>query len=643
MTSDKPLPPSMRRGNRFSPPRRERNFKEKGRDFHRFNKGNIPDRDRSPLKNFDNYRRGDSSGPGQMPFRDYYEPQPNDCEIVVCRQQRMYAESIETRLKNIGFRVDILFLKEENLLVQTVDDISERGCLYAMVITPQNEIHNSVTLNILHGRPQEHRNMPIDDALKLLARNYHEYLQIQREKINLNNVHNQFGNSLIKTPETRYLLNLLADGRFLTILELEEVINHLDSVKNSLLGIDKSKEITSEQGPLDQQVITPNLLNLVNQVQVPTSDVSGNFVNKEEPKLMPVQEVNPVEPVNSTYINFNNPNVQKALDNLMQNSSCLLRNFSLNSGLMSNTTIENPMKDGFPESSEQIGGIMNREGPVPSITDPNNPNLLGPSIINKDLITNKGLLGTGPPGGNKSLLGSGPINPSLLGSGPVEGNQNLLGPRPDLNTPSLLGMGPGDNHHGLLGPRPPSNQNILDIDKESMLGSRPDIINQGLLGTRPDKNPGLLGSRPDNQGLLGSRPENNQGLLGTRPDPVNQGLLGTRPDGGNQGLLGTRPDGGNSGLLRTRPDAVNQNFLGPRPGMNNPNISSPRIDPNLQGLLGSRPDNQSLLGSRPDFGNQSLLGSRPDFGNQSLLGSRPASNNQSLLGPRPHFNARHRF
>ncbi|XP_067132373.1 uncharacterized protein [Centruroides vittatus] len=631
----------MKRGNRFSPPRRERNFKDKGRDFHRFNKGNIPDRDRSPLKNFENYRRGDSSGSAQMPFRDHFDSQPNDCEIVVSRQQRIYAESIETRLKNIGFRVDILFLKEDNLLVQTVDDISERGCLYAMVITPQNEIHNSVTLNILHGRPQEHRNMPIDDAIKLIARNYHEYIQNQREKMNLNAIHGQFGNSLMKSPETQFLLNMLADGRFLTIVELEVIINYLGDVKNKLLGIDKSKEIISgEQGTIDQPVMSPNMLNMVNPVQVPSVDISGVFGNKEDPKLMQT-EINPVEPVNSTYINFNNPNVQKALDNLMQNSSCLLRNFSLNSGLMSNIGNENTLPVQNPDTSEQMSAIMNREN---LMNDPNNQNLLG---SNKDFAANKSLLGSGPAGINKGLLGSAPINQSLLGSGPIDGSQNLLGSRSDLSAQSLLGTGPGGNL-GLLGSRPPGNQNPLGQDTD-MLGPRSDIINQGLLGTRPDvKNSGLLGTRPDSsiQGLLGSRPDgrgDNQGLLGSRPDGNNQGLLGSRPDG-NQGLLGTRPEGGNSGLLGSRPDTGNQNFHNSRSGMNNQNISGSRGDSSPQGLLGSRPDNnQSLLGSRPEFGNQSLLGSRPDFGNQSLLGSRPASNNQSLLGPRPHFNARHRF
>lgn len=67
---------------------------------------------------------------------------------------RAYAESVEDRVKNLGILVDILFLKDEALLTQTIDDIARRGSLYAMVISPQNETHGSVTVNILHGNPQ---------------------------------------------------------------------------------------------------------------------------------------------------------------------------------------------------------------------------------------------------------------------------------------------------------------------------------------------------------------------------------------------------------------------------------------------------------------------------------------------------------
>ena len=41
--------------------------------------------------------------------------------------------------------------------------------MFAILVTPLNEDHNSVTLNILQGDLQEHRNMPLEDAISMIA------------------------------------------------------------------------------------------------------------------------------------------------------------------------------------------------------------------------------------------------------------------------------------------------------------------------------------------------------------------------------------------------------------------------------------------------------------------------------------------
>ncbi|KAK8782048.1 hypothetical protein V5799_016613 [Amblyomma americanum] len=80
---------------------------------------------------------------------------PNDCEIIVLhRQNRNYAEMVERRLKNLGMQVDLLFLKDEALLSRALEDLTQRGTLFAVVVTDQHEVHGSVTVNILYGVPQ---------------------------------------------------------------------------------------------------------------------------------------------------------------------------------------------------------------------------------------------------------------------------------------------------------------------------------------------------------------------------------------------------------------------------------------------------------------------------------------------------------
>lgn len=50
--------------------------------------------------------------------------------------------------------VDLLFPNEDVPLGRVLGNIASRGCLYAVVVTPINHEHHSLTLNILHGLPQ---------------------------------------------------------------------------------------------------------------------------------------------------------------------------------------------------------------------------------------------------------------------------------------------------------------------------------------------------------------------------------------------------------------------------------------------------------------------------------------------------------
>ena len=129
-----------------------------------------------------NILQGDLQEHQNMPLEDAIsmiaEPTPpakppvksNDCEIVcVTQQQRQFAERIEARLKVIGLKVDVLFPNPKVDLQKIIANISSRGVMFAILVTPLNEDHNSVTLNILQGDLQEHRNMPLEDAISMIA------------------------------------------------------------------------------------------------------------------------------------------------------------------------------------------------------------------------------------------------------------------------------------------------------------------------------------------------------------------------------------------------------------------------------------------------------------------------------------------
>ena len=56
------------------------------------------------------------------------------------------------RLKNFGLKIDVLFPNPDIPLPKILGNIASRGVLFAIVVTPLNEEHKSMTVNILQVR-----------------------------------------------------------------------------------------------------------------------------------------------------------------------------------------------------------------------------------------------------------------------------------------------------------------------------------------------------------------------------------------------------------------------------------------------------------------------------------------------------------
>lgn len=121
--------------------------------------------------------KGDSGG---VKVEGPWEVKQNDVEIIcVSKQNHIYAKSLEDRLKNMGLEVDVLFPNQDILICKVLGNIAYRGVMYAIEITPQNEEQHTLTLNILQGQQQEHRNMPVDDAFTLISKNFSKVISEQ--------------------------------------------------------------------------------------------------------------------------------------------------------------------------------------------------------------------------------------------------------------------------------------------------------------------------------------------------------------------------------------------------------------------------------------------------------------------------------
>ncbi|CAH0729899.1 unnamed protein product, partial [Brenthis ino] len=236
-----------------------------------------------PERNYDRYPQPDY--PRALPV-----PERNDCEIiVVSKALTEYAEYIEGRLKRLGIVVDLLFPMEDVPIGKVLGNIASRGCLYAILVMPLNLENRSLTLTILHGLPQEHRNMPLEDALQLLSRNFQE---VQRG--------GPSGREAVYA-----LLGQLADGRSLTVLQYDKVIEYLQERREQQVKLELGEPLTTSNTKT-QVDLQQRILSILNDKKP--------LVN-EPPPAPPVATPPVKEPQNKL---LNDPTVRKALDSILQ-------------------------------------------------------------------------------------------------------------------------------------------------------------------------------------------------------------------------------------------------------------------------------------------------------------------------------------
>ncbi|KAK7155853.1 hypothetical protein R3I93_010503 [Phoxinus phoxinus] len=187
-------------------------------------------------------------------YRQYYEElqrrydaeRPVDCSVIVVNKlQKEYAETVGRKVRDLGMVVDLIFLNTEVSLTQALEDVSRARTPFAIIITQQHQVHRSCTVNILFGTPQEHRNMPMQDAMVLVAHNFEsfkvEHRTKERDEIArkaakmaddvLMREHEREGHPVsLLTPIT-----LLSEGRFMTPDEMARLIDYLRDKRERLV------------------------------------------------------------------------------------------------------------------------------------------------------------------------------------------------------------------------------------------------------------------------------------------------------------------------------------------------------------------------------------------------------------------------
>ncbi|XP_043098035.1 nuclear receptor coactivator 5 isoform X2 [Puntigrus tetrazona] len=187
-------------------------------------------------------------------YRQYYEElqrrydaeRPVDCSVIVVNKlQKEYAETVGRKVRDLGMVVDLIFLNTEVSLTQALEDVSRARTPFAIIITQQHQVHRSCTVNILFGTPQEHRNMPMQDAMVLVAHNFDsfkvEHRAKERDEI-ARKAAKMADEVLMREPDREghpasllTHITLLSEGRFMTPDELARLIDYLRDKRDRLV------------------------------------------------------------------------------------------------------------------------------------------------------------------------------------------------------------------------------------------------------------------------------------------------------------------------------------------------------------------------------------------------------------------------
>lgn len=223
-----------------------------------------------------------------------------------------------------------MFPNAELTCGKMLSNIANRGALYAMVIDAGHRERRSLNVYILYGIPAEHRNMPLDDALELIYRNFMQVRQGENGDIAGDTDESPYAaipKASTRHPDTiQHLANLLSDNRCLTVLQYDCMLKYLqerreqqykfevgDSDVDMAATRDGGESNAAEQDqssrvPDPEEVLQRRLLEILSKPTIPS-------INTDIPQIPEIPAKKSRLDVQEPAI-LNDPEVKNALDSL---------------------------------------------------------------------------------------------------------------------------------------------------------------------------------------------------------------------------------------------------------------------------------------------------------------------------------------
>ncbi|XP_033012642.1 nuclear receptor coactivator 5-like isoform X3 [Lacerta agilis] len=178
--------------------------------------------------------------------KEYDKDRPSDCVIVsISKDQAEYSTAIGHRLQDHGLVVEMIYLTSESGLTRALQEVKNDGSPFCVLVEPSNVTLSSCTVIMLHQSIKIHRNMPMEDALALIAKAFEKICaeREQQERTEISHKAADLANDYLERDHydsyhvplgIRHLLFLLSEGKHLYMEELNSISDFLKTRRNKL-------------------------------------------------------------------------------------------------------------------------------------------------------------------------------------------------------------------------------------------------------------------------------------------------------------------------------------------------------------------------------------------------------------------------
>ncbi|XP_032086404.1 nuclear receptor coactivator 5-like isoform X3 [Thamnophis elegans] len=178
--------------------------------------------------------------------KEYNRERPSDCVIVsISKDQAEYSTAIGHRLQDHGLVVEMIYLTSESGLTRALQEVKNDGSPFCVLVEPSNVTLSSCTVIMLHQTIKIHRNMPMEDALALIAKEFEEIFaeHEQQQRTEISHKAADLADGFLERElyesyhvplGIRNLLFLLSEGKHLYMEELNTISDYLKTRRNKL-------------------------------------------------------------------------------------------------------------------------------------------------------------------------------------------------------------------------------------------------------------------------------------------------------------------------------------------------------------------------------------------------------------------------